>query len=116
MTRLLDLYRSGVEQPVHRNKGSVALTTKRSEAVAFMSSYFNDNCEKLPDPAGCTASWHLPSTTTKEDVYQLYREFYMTQGADPAELVSGSYFKDIWREDFPHVTIPERSRFKQCTQ
>lgn len=116
MTKLKSLFDGGVEQPVHRNKGSVALTTKRAEAVAYMTSYFQDNCEKLPDPSGCTASWHLPCTTTKEDIYKLYRAFLLGQGADPTELVCGTYFKDIWREDFPHVTIPVRSRFAQCTE
>lgn len=115
VARLKMLVAGGVEHPVHRNKCSVALTTKRSEAVAFMSGYFNENCEKMPDPSGCRDSWHLPHTTTKAEVYLMYRQFYEAQGADPEELVAGCYFKDIWLSDFPHVTIPERSRFKQCT-
>ena len=109
-------FSGGVERPVHRNTGSVQLTLKRAEAVAFMTRHFTDHCEKMPNPAGCADAWHLPSTTTKEDVYKLYREFMLWQNADPAEIVSSSYFKDIWRQDFSHVTIPERSRFAQCVR
>ncbi len=49
-------------------------------------------------------------------MYQLYREFYQSHGYGAAELVSSVYFKAVWNEEFPHVTIPHRSRFKQCDE
>jgi hypothetical protein len=116
MDRLKKLLKNGVEKPVHGNKDSVVLSEKRAMMVSFMKQYFTDNCDKMPDPSGCTDSWHLPHTATKEDVYQMYIEFFSSRGYDDAELGSSCYFKDVWRKEFPHVTIPDRSRFKQCTE
>ena len=116
MEALKNHLKKGIEKPVHGNKESVLLSDKRATMVSFMKRYFEENCEKMPDPSGNTDSWHLPHTTIKEDVYNLYREFFLTKGYDPSELASVCYFRDVWNKDFPHVTIPERSRFKQCTE
>jgi len=95
--------KQGVEQPVHGNKESVRLSDKRALVVSYLKMYFQDNCEKLPDPSGNTDSWHLPHTTTKEDVFQVYRQFFLFKGYDEDELASPCYFKDIWNKEFPPV-------------
>jgi len=116
MKKLKANFFQAVEHPVHANSGSVVLTDKRAEALSFMRGYFEENCDKMPNPAGNRDTWNLPSTATKEDVYRLYKEYHNAFGDDESELVSSLYFKDLWAKEFPHVTIPVRSRFKQCTE
>jgi hypothetical protein len=106
----------GVQKPVHGNKDSIKLSDLRADAVAFLTNYFEENCDKLPSPSGNTASWHLPPTTTKEDVYKEYREFYQSVRGEEASLASSNYFKKVWLEECPHVSIPERSRFARCNE
>jgi hypothetical protein len=116
MTRLRGLVSAGIEKPVHGNKCAVKLTAKKAEAIAFMKAYFELNTDKQPDPAGNTDAWHLPSTTTKEEVWEMYKSFFHKHGKEDCDLVSRGYFKRLWLKEFPHVTIPVRSRFKQCTE
>lgn len=116
MSSLRKLAAAGVEKPVHGNNNSVRLSDKKANAIAFMNHYFLENTDKQPDPVGNTDAWHLPSTITKEEVWEMYKAFYRKHGDDDADLLSSGHFKSLWLERFPHVTIPVRSRFKQCTE
>lgn len=116
MVNLRKLVAVGAEKPAHGNSNSVRLSEKTADAIAFMTHYFQENTDKQPDPAGNRDAWHLPSTTTKEEVWELYKAFFRKHGQEDEDLLSTGYFKALWLQKFPHVTIPVRSRFKQCTE
>lgn len=69
------------------------------------------NCDKMPNPSGNTAVWHLPANTTKKAVYEKYRD-YCTEAGLPE--VTDSTLSMLWNTDFSHVKIPSKGRFKQC--
>ena len=116
ISRLQLLYFSGSTRPDHGNRNSSRLSDKTAEAVSFMQLFFEENCDKMPNPAGNRDAWHLPFTTTKAEVHTKYQGFFKSRDYDEADLLSLQHFCRLWREQFPHVTIPERNRFKQCTE
>lgn len=83
-------------------------------ARAYLAEYFDTNCDKLPNPSGCTQIWHLPSCLTRLAVYNGYRE-WVACCPELGPRVSHNTLLKIWREEFNHVRIPAWSRFKQCT-
>ena len=50
---------------------------------------------------------HLPSNLTKTNIYQKL-VYEMKQRGKP-DILSQSYFFDIWKKNFSHVTIPKVS-------
>lgn len=108
---VMDMVKNGCTSTDSARDGSKFTSDNRALTAAYLDSYFEDNCDKQPGVNGQKAEWHLPSTTTKEELYAEYRQWC----ADAQqESVSLSYFRKIWKQEFPHVTIPERSRFKEC--
>jgi len=77
-----------------------------------MKEFFDDHCDKMPTSEG-TQAWHLSPDTRKKDVWEMYVKWVGDHpGAEPA--VKCNSFTNLWASKFPHVTIPQRARFKQC--
>ena len=102
-------------RPVNIAAGMPKLSMRRSRVKAFLSSYFKTNCDKMPHCNGRSQVWHLPSTLTKQDVFNTYRQFMECQGYTESDIVALPTFRSIWRAEFKHVSIPVKNRFKQCT-
>lgn len=83
-------------------------------AESFMAQFFQRNADKMPNPAGCSERWHLPSNMVKEDVYHHYTSWCDAHKFDDPP-VSFSAFAQCWVKNYSHVTIPSRGRFKECT-
>ena len=78
-----------------------------------MGDFFELNCDKMPNPSGNKQSWHLPANLTKHAVYKMYCT-WLEEHQDAGPPVSHNTFLLHWRLRFSHVSIPARSRFKQC--
>lgn len=115
ITRLHLLFRSGATRPDHGNRGKTQLSDKKARAVAYMKMYFEQNADKMPDPSGNTDSWHLNAALTGVDVHRSYMDFYTQRACPESDLATCDTFKKWWREEFPHVSIPEMNKFAQCT-
>lgn len=77
-----------------------------------MKEYFDDHCDKMPSSEG-TQAWHLSPDTRKKDVYEMYVK-WVEDHPGAARPITCSSFTSLWADRFPHVTIPQRARFKQC--
>ena len=104
-----------VARPVNIAAGMPKLSMRRSRLRAWLAAYFQTNCDKMPHCNGRTQVWHLPSTLTKQDVFNTYKQFMEGQGYTEHDIVALPTFLSVWRADFKHVTIPAKNRFKQCT-
>ena len=107
--------RNGIKQVVVTRAGITRRTPKKCEAWAFMNDYFSVNCDKMPSCDGKMTMWHLPPTMVKADVWRLYWQFFERQGYGQRDVLTRCAFIMLWKTAFPHVTIPKRARFKQCT-
>lgn len=78
-----------------------------------MGAHFDANGEIQPNPSGGQEVWHLPANSLRQDYYERYRRQFTFLGRP---VVSESYFLRLWQDKFSHVRIPERGRFKGCTE
>ncbi len=89
---------------------------KTAQARAWLAHHFDLNCDKMP---GCTNNkqvWHLMAGTTKQEIYDLYVQWCEApDGVGREQVISCKYFLRVWAKEFPHVTIPEKGRFKMCS-
>ena len=83
-----------------------ALTLKRSDvldaATYFLQQFFENNCDYMPTGD----VWHLPSSTSKIDVFHEMRGALRLQSQVSC---SYTYFSQIWSQFFHHVKIPKVS-------
>lgn len=107
--------RNEAMRPVNIAAGMPKLSLRRSRVKAWLAAYFKTNCDKMPHCNGRSQVWHLPSTLTKLDVFNTYKQFMEGQGYTDNDIVALPTFRAIWRADFKHVSIPVKNRFKQCT-
>jgi len=109
--QVMGVVKSGATVADNARDGTKLASDRRATTIAYLSQYFDDNCDKQPSVNGQTAEWHLPSSTTKDDLYSEYKLWCTDRGLKP---VDASYYRKIWLKEFKHVTIPVRSRFKEC--
>lgn len=107
LDRVAALLREGVAKVSHRNVGQLRQTTKTTDAIAWMNSYFQMIGEHMPD---CDRI-HLPSFLTKRDVYERMVAELRENGLDEKEIISLSQFYSVWESQFASVLIPEVSHF-----
>lgn len=81
-------------------KKSRSMTRKSMEAIAWMSSYFDRIGDKRPDKDGI----YLPTSLTEKAIFDIMLE---DMGGDSSSTVCFSQFNRIYRQHFPHVTIPK---------
>lgn len=81
-----------------------ALTLKRSDisdaVLFFLKMYFEENCDFLPTGD----VWHLPSSSSKVDIFKEMNECFRRQGQFTCSL---TYFTSMWKQFFPYVKIPK---------
>lgn len=93
-------YCNGRINPEH----GAALTIKRSDVsdamINFLQKFFEENCDYLP-----TGNlWHLPSSSSKADIYCEAEEVLKSQGQRCCSLTN---FAKIWKQYFSQVKIPK---------
>ena len=85
----------------------VSVPTKRRsktyEAISWMTRYFRQVGDQLPDRMAV----HLPSFLTSSAIYERMKEDFDAGGHS---LISRSHFCSLWKSEFSHVSIP-----KVCT-
>lgn len=74
--------------------------TKTCEALAWMNSFFHRMGDHMPDRMAI----HLPSSLNTRKVYERMKE---DLHSSKAVVVSQSQFYTLWKQQFPHVTIPK---------
>ena len=74
---------------------------RTQEAIGWMASFFDLMGDRMPN----NVTLHLPSSTTKLQIYQ--RMLDDMSGRGKAVIISQSHFFDIWKRNFDHVLIPK---------
>ena len=74
--------------------------SKTYEAISWMRQYFEHIGDHMPDRMAI----HLPSFLTSSVVYDRMKEEFEA-GGHP--VISQSHFYNLWKTEFPHVTIPK---------
>ena len=90
----------GVEIPRTQLRSSL-LSTKHTNAVAWMNRYFNLIGDKMPH----INQIHLPHFLSKKTVYELMVQELKCAGV--SDVVSLSHFYAIWDSEFKTCTIPK---------
>ena len=103
ISRAIKFIRDGGLIIEHGNKGRKKVTGKCEEAKTWMSRHFKLIGDKMPT----NGQIHLPSWDTQKDVYARFRDDKIQQKLKDSDIISLTCFYKIWREDFPHVVIPE---------
>lgn len=96
---------------VSQESFSLAFSTHETPQYCFLKQWLGNfitfNGEVLPN----SNFTHLPDNFTKREVYSLYAE---SQKDSLNSTLSLPSFLRIWRQDFPHVKIPKKSRMGVC--
>lgn len=100
----------GGSEFVHGNQDTSKTSSKTFQAIAWMTDYFETFTDKMPK-VDKTAVWNLSAGMAQIDVYMMYEEWCLDT---ETEKIERSYFYEVWHREFPHVKIPQNSRFKQC--
>lgn len=81
-----------------------SLTLKPCEvseaALNFIQKYFEENCDYLPTGD----LWHLPSSSSKSDIFKEMQETLRSRGQPCCSM---THFLKIWKQNFPQVKIPK---------
>lgn len=86
--------------PDHGASLTIKPSPKSETALHFMQKYFEENCDYLPT----SDVWHLPSSSSKADVFQ---EMQQTLHARGQVCCTMTNFVKLWRQQFPQVKIPK---------
>ncbi len=105
--------RGGTTHAVVHKEGLSNKTDQWNTTSVWLKDFFETTAERMPDCNGKTQVWHLSPTYTKDAVYQRYKAWCTENNL--IEPYSLGHFLRVWNEDFPHVTIPARCRFAQCS-
>ena len=81
------------------------MSLKSNEALAWMGNFFDRVGDHLPDKSII----HLPSMLTVKSIFARMNEEIHSQ--DQSEVISQAQFYILWKEFFPHVSIPAVSKY-----
>ena len=100
--RFRDLKRKfsqGLRLGIHGGCGQLRASPGTENAINFLEDYIKDLGDIMPN----SSSVNLPSCLTKSTIYE---EMVLKMKKLKRECVSETIFRRIWKEKFPHVTIP----------
>ncbi len=79
-----------------------------------MRQFFEDVCDRMPS-GDMSERWHLPICLSKKDVHGSYVSWCQAKGTPTDQILSYSYFLDVWAKEFEHVITVCASAFQTCT-
>lgn len=111
---VLQHLKEGTTNVEHKRKDTTHLSSKRVGATSFMRQFFEDVCDRMPS-GDMSERWHLPLCLSKKDVHGTYVNWCKGCGASDEDILSYSYFLDVWAKEYSHVITVSASAFQTCT-
>ncbi|CAH1239932.1 Hypp5908 [Branchiostoma lanceolatum] len=103
----VDKFKSGQVTAHHNSIGMLRRSAAYWLAHAWLRQFGEGFGDKMPD----NIAIHLPSSMTKDGVFEKYIE---KMAETKQKTVAKSTFLTMWREEMPGLKIPKTSRFNKC--
>ncbi|KAL6068537.1 ATP binding [Balamuthia mandrillaris] len=103
----MDLWKTGATLPLHHNRGLVWHSTTYSQTKAWLTVYFANMGESLPN----SEVIQIPMILNRKALYQ---EMVLSLGHD--QSISYARFLQMLHEDFSYVHFSKQTRLGKCDQ